>query len=58
MGICTCPDDRPNRSARLHLFKKGALVYGNAFGMTPGLETDEWAAAVTATELMEVLGNP
>ena len=33
---------------------------GNAFGMIPGLETDEWsndACRGYATELMEVLGK-
>ena len=36
-------DDRPTAPAWLPIFSKKEHFMGNAFGMIPGLETDEWS---------------
>ena len=36
-------DDRPTDPARLPIFSKKEHFMGNAFGMIPGLEPDEWS---------------
>ena len=36
-------DDRPTDPAWLPIFSKKEHFMGNAFGMIPGLETDEWS---------------
>ena len=36
-------DDRPTNPAWLPIFSKKEHFMGNAFGMIPGLETDEWS---------------
>ena len=36
-------DDRPTDPAWLPIFSKKKHFMGNAFGMIPGLETDEWS---------------
>ena len=36
-------DDRPTNPAWLPIFSKKEHFMGNAFGMIPGLEPDEWS---------------
>ena len=36
-------DDRPTDPAWLPIFSKKEHFMGNAFGMIPGLEPDEWS---------------
>ena len=36
-------DDRPTDPAWLPIFSKEEHFMGNAFGMIPGLEPDEWS---------------